>query len=222
MTELQDKSKAQAEQIDELHKQMAEQKMQAGGKLFVEDAGVVALLALAATTNLAEIAKAGGIPLLVALMRDGTDQQKASALSALSQFAQYSIINKLTIAQAGGIPPLVALMRDGNDEQKYYAVEALSHIANVQYGNGEKLLPAKEQELPDKLITVAIAKAGGIPLLVALLVRDGKSSTKFRHSMIYNAYEALRHLAENHDNKVAIAKAKIEAGVYDSIYGFHV
>ena len=35
MAELQDKSKAQAEQIDELHKQMAEQKMQAGGNLTV-------------------------------------------------------------------------------------------------------------------------------------------------------------------------------------------
>ena len=33
VAELQDKSKAQAEQIDELHKQMAEQKMQAGGNL---------------------------------------------------------------------------------------------------------------------------------------------------------------------------------------------
>ena len=32
VAELQDKSKAQAEQIDALHKQMAEQKMQAGGK----------------------------------------------------------------------------------------------------------------------------------------------------------------------------------------------
>ena len=35
VAELQDKSKAQAEQIDELHKQMAEQKMQAGGNLTV-------------------------------------------------------------------------------------------------------------------------------------------------------------------------------------------
>ena len=35
VAELQDKSKAQAEQIDELHKRMAEQKMQAGSNLTV-------------------------------------------------------------------------------------------------------------------------------------------------------------------------------------------
>ena len=100
MTELQDKSKAQSEQIDELHKQMAELKMQAGGKLFVEDAGAAALLALVMNAdNEIAIAKAGGIPPLVALIRDGNDAQKESAAAALSNLAG-NADNQIAIAQA--------------------------------------------------------------------------------------------------------------------------
>ena len=64
MAELQDKSKAQAEQIDELHKQMAELKMQAGGK------PTVAPVLAKDGTDITE---------LVALVRDGTDAQKQNA-----------------------------------------------------------------------------------------------------------------------------------------------
>ena len=54
---------------------------------------------------------------------------------------------------------------------------------------------------------IPIAKAGGIPPLVAL-VRDGNNAQK------QYAAAALRNLAANcADNKVAIAKAKREAGI---------
>ena len=53
---------------------------------------------------------------------------------------------------------------------------------------------------------ILIAKAGGIPPLVAL-VRDGTDAQKA------DATAALRSLALNDDNEVLIAKAKREAGV---------
>ena len=53
---------------------------------------------------------------------------------------------------------------------------------------------------------VAIAKAGGIPPLVAL-VRDGNAAQK------EYAADALQNLADDDDNEVLIAKAKREAGI---------
>ena len=53
---------------------------------------------------------------------------------------------------------------------------------------------------------IPIAKAGGIPQLVAL-TRDGNDAQK------EHAAAALRSLAVNADNKIAIAKAKREAGI---------
>ena len=101
VAELQDKSKAQAEQIDELHKRMAEQKMQAGGK----------------PTIAPVLAKDGtDITELVALLRDGTDAQKQTAAAALRNLAA-NADNEIPIAKAGGIPPLVALVR--NAERMY-------------------------------------------------------------------------------------------------------
>jgi hypothetical protein len=130
---------------------------------------------------------------LVALVRDGTDEQKQYAAGALNSLAcNYDDDNKIPIAQAGGIPPLVALVRDGNDAQKQYAAAALGSLA-VNADN-----------------KIAIAKAGGIPPLVAL-VRDGNADGKAEG---VNAADALCTLANYcADNKIAIAKAKREAGL---------
>ena len=53
---------------------------------------------------------------------------------------------------------------------------------------------------------IPIAKAGGIPPLVAL-IRDGNDAQK------QYAAGALQSLAVNADNKIAIAQAKREAGI---------
>ena len=71
---------------------------------------------------------------LVALVRDGTDEQKANAADALQNLACNNDANRVAIADAGGIAPLVALMvRDGTDEQKANAADAL-HRARVTCG----------------------------------------------------------------------------------------
>ena len=70
----------------------------------------------------------GIITPLVALARNGTDDQKARAAHALWKVARDDD-DKVAISQAGGITPLVALARDGTDEQKTYATGALRHLA---------------------------------------------------------------------------------------------
>ena len=126
---------------------------------------------------------------LVALVRDGTDDQKQYAAGALRNLAK-NADNQILIAKAGGIPPLVALGRDGTDSQKVSAADALGNLAN----NADN--------------QILIAEAGGIPPLVAL-VRDGTDAQKA------NAEYALRMLslpswmlAENADNQIFIVKAK--------------
>ena len=209
MAELQDKSKAQEEQIDALHKQIAELKMRAGGKLFVEDAGAAALFALtimpethtgSIKADLAAIAKAAAIPPLVALMRDGTDQQKPYAAAALGKLAYAGGVSDrpdhldVAIAQAGGIEALVALVRDGNAEQKANAAAALKDFCRACD--------------PDRCEAnhnnqILIAEAGGIPPLVAL-VRDGNAGQK------RIAADALKLLAvHNRNNGILIQQAGI-------------
>ena len=85
------------------------------------------------------IRKAGGIPPLVALIRDGNDEQKHFAADALGNLARCAD-NQVAIAQADGIPPLVALVRDGNDVVKGYAALALQNLA---YNDDNKVLIAE-------------------------------------------------------------------------------
>ena len=69
-----------------------------------------------------------GVTPLVALARNGTDEQKARAAHALWTLA-FDNADNIAISQAGGIPALVALARDGTDQQKTYATMALRHLA---------------------------------------------------------------------------------------------
>ena len=85
----------------------------------------------------------------------------------------------------------MALVRDGNDAQKSHAAAALNYFANDDY-----------DDTRDK-IAIAIAKAGGIPPLVAL-VRNGNVEQK------KSAADVLEVLAGNEDNKIASEKAKKE------------
>ena len=98
------------------------------------------------------IAKAGGIPPLVALVRNGNDAQKANAAGALAWLGDDD--NKIAIAKAGGIPLLVALWKDGTDMQKGFASRALESIAANCPDN--KILIAKAER---ELVLASITKA---------------------------------------------------------------
>ena len=123
------------------------------------------------------IAEAGGIPLLVELLRDGSAKAKKEAAWALGNLA-CNAANRIAIAEAGGIPPLVELLRAGSAKAKEEAAWALGNLA------------------PNAANKILIAEAGGVPALVELL-RDESADIRVE------AARALRILALNNDAKAA-------------------
>ena len=109
-------------------------------------------------TNRILIAEAGGIPPLVALLRDGSAEAKRQAARALWSLARNNAANAVAIAEAGGIPPLVELLRDGSAE----ATWALERIARDNDANA-----------------VAIAVTVGLKALVQL-ARPGRMTVNNR------------------------------------------
>ena len=168
------------------------------------------------------IVEAGALPLLVALVSDGSPEQKVRAARALMHLSNYTGALE-AIADAGGIPPLVALVREGTESQKLAAAGALHGLAReganrrrIALSGGIPPLVAlvhdgtENQKVNaaaalrnlanDEVYQVAIAHAGGIPPLVAL-VSDGTEDQKVKAAF------ALRNLARDEDNQVAIADA---------------
>ncbi|RLN90695.1 hypothetical protein BBJ28_00023488, partial [Nothophytophthora sp. Chile5] len=165
--------------------------------------------------NRIAIAQEGGISPLVALVRNGTDSQKANAAEALGRLADGNDANRIAICA-----PLVALVRNGTGRQKENAAEVLSRLADGNDANriaicaqlvalvrgGTDSQKEKAAEVLSRLADgnnmnrIAIAQEGGIAPLVAL-VRDGTDSQK------ENAAEALGRLADgNNMNRIAIAQ----------------
>ena len=144
-------------------------------------------------SNQVAFAEAGGIPPLVAMARDGTDQQKMWAAAVLESLTvthsgTVNTANQAAIAKADGIAPLVAIVRGGKEGPTEKAARALQRLAYENVDN-----------------QAAIAKAGGIDALVALA----------RGGMAELAVGMLSNLASgqpatgvsNADNKEAIVKA---------------
>jgi hypothetical protein len=100
------------------------------------------------------LAAAGALPLLVAMLGDGTAEERAAAAKALGKLA-HNKANKKAMAAAGAIEALVALVRDGDAQGKADAAAALWYLAFGEFA-----------------IKEAIMAAGAIKPLVAL-VRDG-------------------------------------------------
>ena len=75
----------------------------------------------------AAIREAGGIPPLVALVKNGTDVQKQVACGALLDLAADET-NQVAIRDAGAIPPLATLVSAGTEEQKMYASLVLAKL----------------------------------------------------------------------------------------------
>ena len=154
-----------------------------------DNAGAAALVFLATKGNSVEdlvvfLANAGGIPPIVALVRNGNDAQKASAAAALSNLAavndasgihhlvrhrgQARHIQEL-IGSAGGIPPLVALTRDGTDAQKANAAFALAYLAASQSGRISECVQMDAERW---------SRAESLPTLVALVREMGPTTRK--------------------------------------------
>ena len=140
----------------------------------------------ASRTNRGEIAKVGGIPPLVALVRCGTvrmgpGRSQCDAAAVLRELA-VNADNKVAIADAGGIAPLLALALDskyeGLSNKRDVAFEALRNLADNNADN-----------------QVAIATASITPLVA----RAGKGC--------WQSMQLLAMLAVNSANQVAIVDA---------------
>ncbi|KAG3041911.1 hypothetical protein PC121_g23246 [Phytophthora cactorum] len=165
---------------------------------------------------------AGVLSPLVALLLNGTANQKLWSAETLGTMASNNDENCVAIAREGAIPPLVALLRSGTDMQKQEAAYALGNLAADNDENRATI--SREGAIPPlvafvKAVTdaqnqwavyalgalslnneanrVAIAQEGAIPPLVSLL-QSGTSAQKQ-----WSTY-TLGNLAYNDDNRVKI------------------
>jgi vacuolar protein 8 len=113
---------------------------------------------------------AGAIPLLVELLRGGSENCRVMATAALWNLALWSHANKAAIMAAGAFPPLVELLRDGSSPSRANATLALKNLAAHDASGA------------------AVVAAGALPLLVELL-RGGSDVDR------ENAAGALANLA---------------------------
>ena len=105
------------------------------------------------------LAAAGALPPLVAMLGDGTAEERAAAAEALWKLARNEA-NRAAIVAAGALEPLAALVRDGDAQGKANAASALWSLA-----------------AGDAAIKAAIVAAGALVPLAAL-VRDGDAQGK--------------------------------------------
>ena len=183
------------------------------------------------------VAMAGAIPLLVRLVRSGSDSAKCNASGALAKLTAVHIREEVctAIAAAGGVAALVSLLREGGDRSKSNALAALANLANdsdermiaittagalppaieLARSGGDKaasLLPKAASLLQNlachKDNGVAIALAGGIPVLVAL-AESGPAGARA------HAAAALENLAQDVDIELRIATTRGTAALVD-------
>jgi len=119
------------------------------------------------------------IPMLIALLTSGTDEQKEDA-AALGNIA-LNADNTIWIARHNGIAPLITLVASGTDMQKQSAAGALRNLS----ANDEN--------------DITIARGDGIAPLIAL-VASGTTNEQKEH-----AAAALGNIAMKYNNRTAIA-----------------
>lgn len=128
------------------------------------------------------VMEAGGAAVLVRLVKTGSPKVQEAAASALSAI-QDDVSHQKLIIQAGCIANLIALLQSGSDAAKAYSCQALANAAAF-----------------DEDAQNAIAKLGGVPLVVKLLSLGAAQTPAAR---------AIMKLA---DNNQAVQAALTEAG----------
>ncbi|XP_027350876.1 U-box domain-containing protein 3 isoform X2 [Abrus precatorius] len=81
-----------------------------------------------------EIAREGGIPLLVEIVESGSQRGKENAASVLLQLCLHSRKFCTLVLQEGAVPPLVALSQSGTPRAREKAQQLLSHFRNQREG----------------------------------------------------------------------------------------
>ncbi|TKY52745.1 U-box domain-containing protein 3 [Spatholobus suberectus] len=81
-----------------------------------------------------EIAREGGVPLLVEIVESGSQRGKENAASILLQLCLHSPKFCNLVLQEGAVPPLVGLSQSGTPRAKEKAQQLLSHFRNLREG----------------------------------------------------------------------------------------
>lgn len=79
-----------------------------------------------------EIAREGGIPLLVEILESGSQRGKENAASILLQLCLHSTKFCTLVLQEGAVPPLVGLSQSGTPRAREKAQQLLSHFRNLR------------------------------------------------------------------------------------------
>ena len=156
-------------------------------------AGALSGLSADNADNQAAVARTGAIAPLCALVREGAPSVKEQSARALWSLATDNAANKATVAKLGGIEPLVGLLvSGGSDASLDSSVAALRSLAAKHAENAEAIAKMLVARLGSRIATagvgavrvlsafaslchenahnqLAIARAGGIPLVVTWL-----------------------------------------------------
>ena len=146
------------------------------------------IIACGNAANKVAIAEAGGIALLVDILRDGSADTKWQAAWTLRSLAYTNAANRVLITEAGGVPPLVELLRDRNAAAKNAATWALESLAWNNDANAvvialaiglEALVQlARRGRVTFNFFHIPVVRNAGVPakrkaaLVVAALLRD--------------------------------------------------
>ena len=94
-------------------------------------------------------ARAGGIPPLIHLVRNGTESVQVEAIAALANLA-VNDANERTIAELGGIPPIIECARGSASELCAQAARALRNLSVLE-ANKEIIMECGGHEILSKL-----------------------------------------------------------------------
>ena len=143
--------------------------------------------------NQLAISKLGALPPLLGLVREGTSDVKDRAASAIWSLSHKNVHNKDTIAKLGGVDPLISLLVLGTSDRsqryvsgalvslcanhpdnRYTAAKRLvGYIGSTAAAIGDRgvrvLLTCSEFTRSSGSNQMALAKAGGIPVLIPYL-----------------------------------------------------
>lgn len=112
------------------------------------------------------ISQGGAIPLLIALLEAGKAPDAVATL--LACLTRNHAANRLEVVDRGGIPQLIALLSVINVETTAQAATALASISSSEMQN-VSWPTITDEEKQARGMRLAIAKAGGLPPLLALV-----------------------------------------------------
>jgi hypothetical protein len=89
------------------------------------------ILASNIPANQDAVRECGGIPVLIGLAADGTEDQKTYAAGALLNLTDDNVANCGAVRESGGVAVMTRMVADGTVKQKAIATAALENVENV-------------------------------------------------------------------------------------------